>query len=107
MAQLVEHILGKDEVPSSNLGSSSRQPRCFNERRGFGFLLELLSCYPVLAGDGYDSFGALNPEEHACALHSSNLVAAQDVPDALTSVGALAFYKAISKALSSTRFGLS
>ena len=24
MAQLVEHILGKDEVPSSNLGSSSR-----------------------------------------------------------------------------------
>ena len=23
MAQLVEHILGKDEVPSSNLGSSS------------------------------------------------------------------------------------
>ena len=27
MAQLVEHILGKDEVPSSNLGSSSRQPR--------------------------------------------------------------------------------
>ena len=26
MAQLVEHILGKDEVPSSNLGSSSRNP---------------------------------------------------------------------------------
>ena len=26
MAQLVEHILGKDEVPSSNLGSSSRKP---------------------------------------------------------------------------------
>ena len=25
MAQLVEHILGKDEVPSSNLGSSSKQ----------------------------------------------------------------------------------
>ena len=25
MAQLVEHILGKDEVPSSNLGSSSRK----------------------------------------------------------------------------------
>ena len=24
MAQLVEHILGKDEVPSSNLGSSSK-----------------------------------------------------------------------------------
>ena len=29
MAQLVEHILGKDEVPSSNLGSSSRKnPIC-------------------------------------------------------------------------------
>ena len=26
MAQLVEHILGKDEVPSSNLGSSSKTP---------------------------------------------------------------------------------
>ncbi len=25
MAQLVEHILGKDEVPSSNLGSSSKE----------------------------------------------------------------------------------
>ena len=31
MAQLVEHILGKDEVPGPNPGSSSRQPRskCF------------------------------------------------------------------------------
>ena len=38
MAQLVEHILGKDEVPSSNLGSSSRHPREFNDPRGFGFL---------------------------------------------------------------------
>ena len=38
MAQLVEHILGKDEVPSSNLGSSSRHPRGFNEPRGFGFI---------------------------------------------------------------------
>ena len=28
MAQLVEHILGKDEVPSSNLGSSSKNPEC-------------------------------------------------------------------------------
>ena len=27
MAQLVEHILGKDEVPGPNPGSSSRQPR--------------------------------------------------------------------------------
>ena len=29
MAQLVEHILGKDEVISSNLISSSKQPRGF------------------------------------------------------------------------------
>ena len=27
MAQLVAHILGKDEVPGPNPGSSSRQPR--------------------------------------------------------------------------------
>ena len=30
MAQLVEHILGKDEVPGPNPGSSSRQPRRFS-----------------------------------------------------------------------------
>ena len=29
MAQLVEHILGKDEVPSSNLGSSSKKADTF------------------------------------------------------------------------------
>ena len=41
MAQLVEHILGKDEVPGPNPGSSSRQPRCSNECRGFGFIWAL------------------------------------------------------------------
>ena len=41
MAQSVERILGKDEVPSSNLGSSSRHPRGFNEPRGFGFITAL------------------------------------------------------------------
>ena len=35
MAQLVEHILGKDEVPGPNPGSSSRQPR----REIFGALV--------------------------------------------------------------------
>ena len=35
MAQLVEHILGKDEVPGPNPGSSSRQPR----RKTFGALV--------------------------------------------------------------------
>ena len=28
MAQLVERVLGKDEVPGSNPGSSSKNPRC-------------------------------------------------------------------------------
>ena len=41
MAQLVEHILGKDEVPSSNLGSSSRKPP--TNRSGILVFLELLS----------------------------------------------------------------
>ena len=31
MAQLVEHILGKDEVPSSNLGSSSKNLKHFEK----------------------------------------------------------------------------
>ena len=38
MAQLVEHILGKDEVPGPNPGSSSKHPRYSNEYRGFGVL---------------------------------------------------------------------
>ena len=41
MAQLVEHILGKDEVPSSNLGSSS------NRSTPSGVLLCFWSCYPI------------------------------------------------------------
>ena len=45
MAQLVEHILGKDEVPSSNLGSSSKQPRSSKEPRGFGFLWALYTLF--------------------------------------------------------------
>ena len=46
MAQLVEHILGKDEVPGPNPGSSSRQPRRFY-LRGFGFFIAFSGCYPV------------------------------------------------------------
>ena len=41
MAQLVEHILGKDEVPSSNLGSSSRKTPTI--RSGLLVFLVLLS----------------------------------------------------------------
>ena len=35
IAQSVERILGKDEVPSSNLGSSSRETRCPARDSGF------------------------------------------------------------------------
>ena len=43
MAQLVEHILGKDEVPSSNLGSSSKK-----RSNPFGLLFFVSwSCYPI------------------------------------------------------------
>ena len=45
MAQLVEHILGKDEVPSSNLGSSSRQPR---SSLSLGALVFILISVPSL-----------------------------------------------------------
>ena len=44
MAQLVEHILGKDEVPGPNPGSSSRQPR----RETFGALAFLWGIYEHL-----------------------------------------------------------
>ena len=47
MAQLVEHILGKDEVPGPNPGSSSRQPR----RETFGAL--------VFYRDLQSSFGSI------------------------------------------------
>ena len=60
MAQLVEHILGKDEVPGPNPGSSSRQPRRFY-LRGFGFY----SLFLLLPGSapGKDTRYALNLEE--------------------------------------------
>ena len=48
MAQLVEHILGKDEVPGPNPGSSSRQPRS----KRFGALV----FYRVSANCGRDIF---------------------------------------------------
>ena len=41
MAQLVEHILGKDEVPSSNLGSSSKTKGTPNRGCPFWFHLAL------------------------------------------------------------------
>ena len=37
IAQLVERILGKDEVPSSNLGSSSKSRRSPMDFDGFSF----------------------------------------------------------------------
>ena len=48
MAQLVEHILGKDEVPSSNLGSSSRQIKDRPNRDGLLFVLGSISIRTAL-----------------------------------------------------------
>ena len=45
MAQLVEHILGKDEVPSSNLGSSSKKK---SRVSGFFFLVFFTIHYYLL-----------------------------------------------------------
>ena len=39
MAQSAEHILGKDEVPGSNPGISSRKPHCIYLRWG-GFYVQ-------------------------------------------------------------------
>ena len=41
MAQLAEHILGKDEVPSSNLGSSSKQKALLRKCFLFGTMFAL------------------------------------------------------------------
>ncbi len=46
MAQLVEHILGKDEVPSSNLGSSSKK-----KSTAIAVLFFLERCLPRRASD--------------------------------------------------------
>ena len=46
MAQLVEHILGKDEVPGPNPGSSSRQP----QRSSSGALVFYKACATCKAG---------------------------------------------------------
>ena len=46
MAQLVEHILGKDEVPGPNPGSSSRQP----QRSPSGALVFYKACAPRKSG---------------------------------------------------------
>ena len=41
MAQSVERVLGKDEVPGSNPGSSSKA----RMRKRLGFLLFVIPCY--------------------------------------------------------------
>ncbi len=50
MAQVVEHILGKDEVTSSNLVSSSKNPVHFSER---DFIYCLFFCYCRIAENDY------------------------------------------------------
>ena len=58
MAQLVEHILGKDEVPGPNPGSSSRHPRGISS--GLWFFIKLFSP-PMFARAGVA--GAATQEE--------------------------------------------
>ena len=55
MAQLVEHILGKDEVPGPNPGSSSRQPR----REIFGALAFLWDFCGTSEGSAFLFLGCL------------------------------------------------
>ena len=55
MAQLVEHILGKDEVPGPNPGSSSRQPR----REIFGALAFLWDFRGTSEGSAFFCWGCL------------------------------------------------
>ena len=52
MAQLVEHILGKDEVPGPNPGSSSRQPRSksFGALVFYRLLLHFYGCTQHIRG---------------------------------------------------------
>ncbi len=53
MAQLVEHILGKDEVPGPNPGSSSRHPRC-NLASGLWLFIGLFdSQYEIINISGF------------------------------------------------------
>ena len=61
MAQLVEHILGKDEVPSSNLGSSSKTKSTSQE-----VLFVLERCVP-LARNMMRPSGVMFPSEVMCA----------------------------------------
>ena len=50
MAQSAEHILGKDEVPGSNPGISSRQkPHCIQLRWGIFYVLKNLDTKPYPA----------------------------------------------------------
>ena len=64
MAQLVEHILGKDEVPGPNPGSSSRQPRreIFGALAFYRLLQDIcgsIFCYTGLSGAGITIWSGL------------------------------------------------
>ena len=70
MAQLVEHILGKDEVPGPNPGSSSRQPRGYAS--GLWFLKEQFYQSSTQFCLGSGTAKVLSRREHL-VLYSSNL----------------------------------
>ena len=50
MAQLVERVLGKDEVPGSNPGSSST-----NEKHPFGCFFHFVELLPIFFRNAFDS----------------------------------------------------
>ncbi len=65
MAQLVEHILGKDEVPGPNPGSSSKIPNV----KTFGiFHLWLAFMSPVIAEYSQKTFGCAAESRGTAAL---------------------------------------
>ena len=51
MAQLVEHILGKDEVPGPNPGSSSKHPRYSLSVGALVFYGGFLKCFTIISAD--------------------------------------------------------
>ena len=50
MAQLVERVLGKDEVPGSNPGSSST-----NEKHPLGCFFRFVALLPIILRNAFDS----------------------------------------------------
>ena len=78
MAQLVEHILGKDEVPGPNPGSSSRHPRG-NNLGALAFYRAFFT-HPTLSKNGVSGAATLALERalHLGAESGSHYLAPRD-----------------------------